>query len=557
MSHNALPKPPAKLPLKMTLLWVFLFIGLLALGYYGWMETLKKAVGEVHHPEVLLHTSELITGEVAVVVNEIHSQHWTLIVAKWGIKLLLAAAIFQSAVYFFRRRLRRWKFRWVSGHRVFLGLDSTNEQLVARVLVKGQRVAIVDSNEHHPGRADLESRGVLFLCGSPLDSDLLCGAGVARASQIIVGTGSDETNVATAEKVASILKPQTEPPVEILVPIENRRMRGLLRERWALLSHARGFHIRLIGFRPVALRNALSKSAEVLTKSPEFSKVGPRILVAADPDFAMEFLDLAVPFLQISGSALPSYDVCGVGPVDARSFVRSHADIQLVANVTFHEGIADDAALAEGLAGKEFDLAIVHLDSEIATLALAESILHCCHFRATRVQALIDNPAVIHLNPEDRMDVISLFTHGISSPEFGDLSLEESAKANHMAYLAGLEPSERAKAPSWDELPEAFKDSNRWAVLHRQVKSTVWKKTAESDKPAVLEMLACSEHQRWMAEKIMAGWRGGPMRDNSRKIHPDILPFADLRDDVKEKDRVQVCKALGLDAVIPQPPSSR
>jgi hypothetical protein len=30
-------------------------------------------------------------------------------------------------------------------------------------------------------------------------------------------------------------------------------------------------------------------------------------------------------------------------------------------------------------------------------------------------------------------------------------------------------------------------------------------------------------------------------------IHPDILPYADLSDEMKEKDRVQVRIALGLE----------
>lgn len=134
------------------------------------------------------------------------------------------------------------------------------------------------------------------------------------------------------------------------------------------------------------------------------------------------------------------------------------------------------------------------------------------------------------------------------SPEFGDHSLEQQARENHDAYLAGLEPAERASASPWSALPESFKDSNRWAVLHRGVKQALWQTADEAAKPALLELLACSEHQRWMAEKIMDGWRGGPVRDNQRKIHPDIRPSAELSELAKEKDRVQVRKALGLDA---------
>jgi hypothetical protein len=60
----------------------------------------------------------------------------------------------------------------------------------------------------------------------------------------------------------------------------------------------------------------------------------------------------------------------------------------------------------------------------------------------------------------------------------------------------------------------------------------------------MLEHLTICEHQRWMGEKAMDGWRGGDQRDNTRRIHPDIQPFEKLSEPVKEKDRVQVRKAV-------------
>ena len=545
MSEHSSPILPAKLSPKLMVLGGVLFLGFLCLGYYGWMETLREATGGGHPSESLFHTVELVTGEAALVVDEIHSQHWALMVAKWGIKGLLAVAIFQSGIYLFRRQLRRWKFRKVSGHQVFLGLDASNRELIRLALAEGGQVAVIESDEHHPSRADLESQRVLFLCGSPLDPVLLRCAGAARAKRVVAGTGNDEKNAAAAEQVAALVKQEAEKSVEILVPIECPKMRELLRERWELLSHAHGFHVRLVGFRPVAFRHVLTQLAGLLANSPDICGRGPRILLAAPADFSLELLDLAVPFLQVTGDALPSYDICGVADSEARRFLKQHPDLGLVANVVFHPESVDDAPLAEGLDDCEFDVALVHFDSEVATLAAADAVLRSHCFRVGRVQAIIHAPPVIRIKPDERLQVLSLFMHGMSAPEFGDHSLEQLARDNHEAYLAGLDPAERASAPSWQALGEAFKDSNRWAVLHRHVKLTIWQNATDSDSSATLEMLACSEHQRWMGEKIMDGWRGGATRDNFHKIHQDIRPYADLSEEDKDKDRVQVRKALG------------
>ncbi len=321
----------------------------------------------------------------------------------------------------------------------------------------------------------------------------------------------------------------------------------LIRERWDLMGHAKGFHIRLMSFRQVALRSVLSRLADSIAQSPEVLRRGPCILVACDLEFSMEFLDLAIPFLQLSGNALPSYHVCGATSGDSKRFFKRHSDLALVANLAFHPESAADVTLGDGLIDKEFDFAVVRLDSEIASLATAESILRSPTFHVGQVVSLVDGLPVMRIKPDDRLQVVSLFTHGLNSPEFGDQTLEKSATENHETYLAGLNPAERKDAPHWENLGEAFKNSNRWAVLHRQAKVAVWKHAEEPSKPALIEMLACSEHQRWMAEKIMTGWRAGLTRDNGRKIHPDIQPYATLSEEVREKDRVQVRKALGLE----------
>ena len=102
-------------------------------------------------------------------------------------------------------------------------------------------------------------------------------------------------------------------------------------------------------------------------------------------------------------------------------------------------------------------------------------------------------------------------------------------------------------AETWDELTYATKESNRLAVLHRKVKLKIRDISNDRNEEELISFLACSEHQRWKAEKILAGWKGGPERDNHRKIHDNICSYSEISDEVKGYDVTQVKKALGID----------
>ena len=47
-----------------------------------------------------------------------------------------------------------------------------------------------------------------------------------------------------------------------------------------------------------------------------------------------------------------------------------------------------------------------------------------------------------------------------------------------------------------------------------------------------------------MAERILSGWRYGNPRDDAKKLHPSISPYAELSEPEKQKDRDTVTTAL-------------
>ena len=54
---------------------------------------------------------------------------------------------------------------------------------------------------------------------------------------------------------------------------------------------------------------------------------------------------------------------------------------------------------------------------------------------------------------------------------------------------------------------------------------------------SLVEQLAEHVHDLWAARRIAQEWRWGPQRDELRKTHPNLVPYAQLPDEEKEVDR--------------------
>lgn len=140
--------------------------------------------------------------------------------------------------------------------------------------------------------------------------------------------------------------------------------------------------------------------------------------------------------------------------------------------------------------------------------------------------------------------------------------LEKLAEAAHDVFCAQLQSEgykygersdEDVKTHSslvpYDQLPNDEKVQNRDLVRDIAFKlagSGYIMIPARSNEPAFefpgdnLEAMAEMEHERWMCLKLEAGWNYAPQTDKAKKLHAALLPWEDLSEQDKEKDRLMV-----------------
>ncbi len=61
---------------------------------------------------------------------------------------------------------------------------------------------------------------------------------------------------------------------------------------------------------------------------------------------------------------------------------------------------------------------------------------------------------------------------------------------------------------------------------------------------ALTERLAENAHDIWAEQRLSEGWRHGPQRDDAKKLHPCLVPYAELPDSEKEYDRLAALGTL-------------
>ncbi len=101
---------------------------------------------------------------------------------------------------------------------------------------------------------------------------------------------------------------------------------------------------------------------------------------------------------------------------------------------------------------------------------------------------------------------------------------------------------------SWENLNDSYRQASRHQADHIPAKLACIDcfvvLESESDYFAFtsseVEQLSRIEHARWSADRYLDGWQYGPSRDNRAKIHPELIPYDDLTNDMKDLDRYAV-----------------
>jgi len=565
--------------------WPFVALSALiafALGYLGfWAHladahlteaALKERMEPLNHGDYLYYTLQLFMLEFS---GGHRTVNLPISIARVLAPATAAWAAIQAVVLLFDEELGRLWLRLGRGHVVICGLGKHGLHLMREFHDAGLRVVVVDAAEDNEFASSCEKRGVIVINGDARNPSVMAEAAVVRASRVLAVCGDDDTNLGVAVAVSSALQAtRRKAPLPVHLAILEPRFYHLLKQHEVVNELDHGIRLHVFNMYENAARLLLrDHPLDADLPGPEdgrtphlvligFGKMGQAIAVQAakvghlanGQAIAVTAIDTDV--VDRKEAFLGQYPRFG-SVCDIEYIAASHTEA--TAHVRMRELAGDPDRIVRF---------VVCLDSDSTTLLAGLDLLD-------KIPG-IPRPVMLRMSSAEGLASL-LQRKGAASEHafvpFGMASqscnrdvllnriLDLQARAIHEDYLAqriadgGGAPDDPSRV-SWLELPERLKDSNRQQADHIAVKLRAVGAEVVAGSGAggaaftfseeEVEVLSQMEHSRWNAERGIAGWRYGPVKNAELKTTPYLVDWEDLEENIREYDREAVRRIPAL-----------
>lgn len=507
---------------------------------------------------------------------------WQLSVARFSAPSVLLYALAEIVVALSARRLHRAWLRRSRGHAVVFGTTRVASVVVERLRARGVRVLVVrPDSAADPVRFDSVSDDRWTIVGRPASPRTLTDAGVRRASTVYACLDRIEDNAEVAYAIEA-WRGEQRYPERVYASIDDLDLCTALKaRRWSTAGAGRS-HVDFFNRDELAAQTAVRRDRAAL-EGPG----APHIAISGTGAFGRSVLvELGRQWQGRAGRAEHSERAVGGSRTGQPQPDGGIVTIALVG--------ADADAVGSRLCEQYpflLDVCVIEpwtdtlprlLEERRRTGAPRLRRLYLCHgderealsdaltcgsylssmdgvvVRLDRMSQMAEmfhggsRPGPLFDALDGRLELVDVTALGCDPDRIGDDLADSLAQSIHRRYLADQLAGGRgwhsttAMTP-WDELPPDVQRGNREQAedVGRKLASIRCLLTPRREtvgpfafRPAEIETLAESEHARWADERRRNGWRYGPRRDDTRRVHPGLVAWPLLPEEQRDKDRL-------------------
>jgi len=493
---------------------------------------------------------------------------WELEVARFLAPAVAGYTALRALAVVFCYRLQSLRVRFIRNHTIVCGLGRTGLLLARGFLERGEKVVIIEQEEGNDYIEPCREGGAIVLVGSATDPEMLRRAAVHRALHVISVCADDSTNAEVAVRVRDMAGRDRGWTLTCCVHVVDPRLYSLLRERELVLELDRPYRLEFLNIFDRGAQLLLDQYPSMAAKTeancrPHVVVVGlgrmgesvvlhlarswwsqrnqggeqPRITVIdLDAQRKVESLCLRYPQLE-KACELDAGQMDIRWPEFQQASFLFNADGRCDVTAVYvcldddSLGLRAGLTLLQRMRGHHIPI-VVRLERETGLATLLPEAEQSA-FQDLHAFGLLDRTC----QPE----LILGGTHEILAHAIHEDYVQRQSELGHtLERNPSLVP--------WDELPDELKESNRKQADHICVKLqaigygvaplTDWDAEQLHFSTEEIELMAQMEHQRFVEERLCAGWTyAAGAKDMERKTSPILVPWNELTESEKEEDR--------------------
>jgi hypothetical protein len=541
--------------LALAALWL-LGLGLGIVGFEQW-GTLHSQ--DYQTTDLVYRTVHLISFGSADVDPKVP---WQLDVARFLVPAVSGVAAIRAVMVMLQDRTRQLSLSFTAGHTIVCGLGHKGSLLALSLLERGERVVAVERDASGEHVAACRVAGAIVLLGDARDARLLRRAGADRARALVAVCDDHGTNAEIAVAVSEIPRQRRVGPLTCFAHVVEPELCELLRLREAAYRYGGDDRGGLVLEFFNVYEQAAAKLLPLGSVAPTDGRP-PRILIVGlgglgrslvlrigtlrqlegepNPD-RVQLLVLDRAANQKCGTLLATHpDLahhCELVPLDTELPSASSVDL----NLAFEPN--GTCTVTE---------AFVCLDNDSLGLQTALALQQRLGAGLRRLVVRVSyRSGLAELFAQHRGEGIACFDllEQTCTPELLEAGAHESlAQAIHERYRSYVAARDTLPHAAWHDLPTELRESNRQRA-HRigpQLRAVRYEAVALGSaitpvtfSPEEIETMARMEHEGWHEERAAEGFRLGPTKSLERHRHPAFVPWQQLPEHEREKNRAIV-----------------
>jgi hypothetical protein len=546
--------------------WVMLLgvIGVFILGYIGFSNIGRK----LPPIDILYRILQLfvLSFDTSIMLN------LELEVARWLAPAIAAYTAANALAKILGEQLQFLKIRSLRDHIIICGLGNKGLLLSYKFIDSGYEVVVIELDKENDNIKECRDNRSIVLVGNAKAPYILRRAGLQRAKYLFCVCGDDSINteIAAISRKILTMRVKRHKPLTCIVHIVDPRLSRLIKEREFETEKADDIRLEFFNLFDQAAKSLIDTFppfCEDVKKGAQTTS-NHMLIVGAGKMGESLVIHTAKKWMELPRRYEEKFEISIIDNAAEKKiklFYLRYPRLEEICTLIPLEIDIETPEFENGCylfnAKGECSLNMIYICIDNDSFAMSTALILHQRLRKHNI------PIVVLLNSETGLaNLLQGEAHGLRrlngfglldrvlDPELLLMGTHEIlAQAIHDEYLRdqlakGKTPKNNPSLVLWDELPETLKDSNRRQADFLGVKlgaigcyiipMTDWNAEPIEFLPEDIELMAKMEHEHWVEERLKDGWKYAPGPKNDKKrISPSLVPWDELIEEEKEKDR--------------------